>query len=175
MINIFLNDFEKKLVLDSLKDFNIINFKLSVDGNHAHYIFFFNCGEYIFSSSILYLGDISLNEKASVSEFISRAKEQIKNTYENISEYFVKSFRSSVNSNLAQFLFVHIYNLHYNCYYCGIIDNLSLNTKEMFSFRDVCFDKLDNGMSVFEIYNEHVCEHYISKISLEDKILSLID
>ncbi len=171
--NIFLNDFDRKLVLERLKDFNIINFHLSLDGNNARYIFFFYCGEFIFSCGVHYCSDIADNKKPSLYDFINSAKEHIGNSYRHINDEFIYHKENGIdNRNLAQILFVEVYNIHYNSYYCGLIENLSLNTKDMFNFRDECLNKINNGVSAFDIYKNYINRYHKSQDELLKNILN---
>lgn len=81
-----LNDFEKKTIIASLKEFDILNLCLNVEHGQSKYVIFFKKAELIFSEKIDYCLNHS-NDKPNISGFIQKCKKVLSDTSPLIDNY----------------------------------------------------------------------------------------
>lgn len=167
-----LNDFSKKSVLSALKDYDIINMHLSVDGrNQGFYTIFFRRAGYIFCEKILYSGNI-YDHNTDVSSFAKISKERIKYRVEIIDDYLNnqeelhKDNFSRASNDIARLIYVQ-----YEFFVNNQIISRYKKSVHQKNIVDNILDLLNGGVNVKQIVNVYFTKFGIVEDLIIDKII----
>jgi len=166
MSNLLVNDFDKKIILNSLEYFDLINMKPYVDPHHViHYIFVYKYRDLLFCSIVPYLEDNHSNTKPSIEQFILNCNKQLRIDYYSIERaIFVTPSIDKLNNNAYTIGLAHRINSQINLYVAlDLVEPICNGHCDLYN---ICSKLLLKGNSPLEIYNE-----LLTKTNLTNKSL----
>lgn len=167
-----LNEFEKRSIIASLSDLNVINLVSVIEEEFVYYVAFYKFGDIIFAKRFSYSNFLS-TEKPLASKFLERLRDSLSLSILEIEKYILVDFEiDSVNVfDTAQHISRELYGSYKDCLFCGFTD-VVMEKDVADYFTNTCRVKLIMGKSPVEVAQEFFYEY---KMACEDIFVKIIN
>ncbi len=151
----FLNSFEKKTLLNNLKELNVINMVLSIDdAGHVFYVFFFEVQEFIFTQRAQLSYQLNADEKIDIERYLKRVKKSISDKIDKVNGFLCENSDLKANEDftLGHELFLLSYATFDDYCFSGIIKKQGIT--DVIDIFENSFRKKLRSMSNHEVISE---------------------
>lgn len=167
-----LNDFEKKTVLNALKEHGIVDLLSYVAGSkQVYYCVLYKYNDFIFASNVLYSNNLYADNKPSVVDFIKDVCKSVRLNVESFNDFTTAKNHPSKSEikNTSYSLYILIDNVYCNLTNPSLIEEC-VDYIEFYKVEENCYQLLDIGLSCEEVIDKVLAKYNMRSEYILDRL-----